>query len=323
MYESIYNHSNFKQHTMAYLIRGKTIFWIFTFFAISYLLAAVLIPPQESVLLRYGINETQATFLELTVTLPVVAIWYVAYYGWSKVKNYALSLQGTLEEKGFSKLSNGLLALVLWLPINTTLSSTIESMLQNYASLTAPLVIINNYITVTVLLIAGIYLSRGAYELRSHINNHQWKMTVPAWIVLIVAGFTYAYITLSNPYRQFPGDSGTATYYLPDWLLASTLIFPYLVVFYLGFRTVQYLHTYKNNVTGLIYKDALKNLANGIAVSMLAILGIRFLVSTNTVLEDGALRLVLLVIYSLLILIALGFVLIARGAKRLQKIEEV
>lgn len=305
-------------------MRNKKIFWLFNLLTASYLLTTLLTPTETSVLLRYGLSETEATLLELTVTLPIVAIWYVAYYGWSKVSNYAHGIKDTREGIAFQKISNGLLALVLWLPLNTTLSTLFRNIYTNNEALTTPLVIANNYLTIALLIVATALLSRGAFELKSFAKKgYSWSFMNASWLILGVLSFMYVYVTLSNPYRQFPGDSGTASYYLPDWLLAPTIILPYLVVFYLGLRAVQYLHVYRYSVNGILYKNALKNIANGVGVSILSVLGIRYLVSVNTILDDAALKLVLAIIYIFLLVIAVGFLLIAKGAKQLHKIEEI
>lgn len=306
-------------------MRNKKIFWLFVVLSLFYVLVTFFTPSDQSVLVRYGLTATEATLLELTVTLPIVAIWFLSYFGWSKISEYAHVVKPTKEASGFQKITNGLLAFVLMLPINSTYNTLARGIYSDNQSLTAPLVIIGNYIHIVILIYAVVMLSRGAFELKSLATKKKidWGFTNFGMFLLAILSFLYVYLTLSNPYRQFAGENGTATYYLPDWLLASTVIFPYLIIFYLGFRTVQYIHTYKHSVPGVIYRDALKHIANGIGVSLIAILAIRYLASLNSVLEDAALKLVLALIYALLVLIGIGFWLIGRGAKKLQQIEEL
>ena len=305
-------------------MRNKKIFWLFVVLSLFYVLVTLFTPSDQSVLVRYGVSATEATLIELTVTLPIVAIWFLAYLGWSKISEYTQVVEPTKEASGFQKITNGLLAFVLMLPINSTYNALARSIYSDNQSLTAPLVIVGNYVHIAILLYAVIMLSKGAFELKSLAKKKLgWGFTNFGMVLLAILSFLYVYITLSNPYRQFAGESGTATYYLPDWLLASTVIFPYLIIFYLGFRTVQYIHIYKHSVPGVIYGDALKYIANGIGVSLIAILAIRYLASLNSVFEDAALKLVLALIYALVVLIGIGFWLIGRGAKKLQQIEEL
>ncbi|HSX43684.1 MAG TPA: hypothetical protein VLE69_00065, partial [Candidatus Saccharimonadales bacterium] len=64
-------------------------------------------------------------------------------------------------------------------------------------------------------------------------------------------------------------------------------------------------------------------LALGLGVVVGFLMVLRYLVALTTTLDNLALKYLLLVVYLLLIFIAIGYGLIASGAKRLKKIEEV
>ena len=77
------------------------------------------------------------------------------------------------------------------------------------------------------------------------------------------------------------------------------------------------------NIPGILYKKALRNLADGVFVAISAIITLRIIVSMTAWFESRTLKIILLIIYLLLLVIAVGYVFIARGAKKLDTIEEV
>lgn len=305
-------------------MRNKKVLWIFIALSLAYLGVSLLTPTESSVLLKYGLSETEARFLKLTITLPIILIWFAAYYGWTKFSNYAHTVRDGKEGPALKKLSDGLLVLIFWLPL-TSVGSSLYSYLRSLSDdWTKPLVIFNNYYNVVILLIAFVLLYQGSvllFGLTKSLKKWRWA---PYLLVLLTAASAYfAYLTLNDPHRMQGEGTAAASYYLPDWMIAATIIFPYLVIFYLAFKTIDNLHRYRLQIKGVLYKKALIHIANGIGWLVLAILGIRYLVALSSVVNGASLKGVLALIYSLVLLIALGYLLIAFGSKRLQKIEEV
>ena len=300
-------------------------FWLFTLLSVAYIVLSLVIPPDNSALLKYDLSTAEAQLLKLTVTLPVVAIWFVAYYGYYKFSRYVSLLPQSAEKAPFRKLQRGLLILVLWLPVTSVISSLFSLFYTQNQDLTPSLIILTNYINIAILLYAFYYLAKGSRELAATAKKAgSWAWKSVAMIVMVIAGLVFVIITLADPYRRNPVDEGlTTAYFLPDWLLASTVIFPYLLIFYLGYQAATCIHTYKEQVNGVIYRSALKHIANGIGVVIISILAIRYFMALGTALNDANLRGILTTLYGLVIIIAIGFLLIARGAKKLQKIEEI
>lgn len=113
------------------------------------------------------------------------------------------------------------------------------------------------------------------------------------------------------------------TYYLPNWLIILTLAVPYVYVWCVGINAVRNLNIYKNRVKGLVYKRAIDYLAKGIAVIIVLSIFIQLIAVLSAQLNRLNLTPLLAVIYLLLVLYALGYGLVSRGAKRLKQIEEV
>ena len=83
------------------------------------------------------------------------------------------------------------------------------------------------------------------------------------------------------------------------------------------------LYLYRKGVKGPIYKKALNDLASGLSWIIITVIVLRCFESISSELTQLSLGLILLVIYVLLVFISGGYVLISRGAKKLQMIEEV
>lgn len=292
---------------------------------IIYTLLTILIPPEASTLTKYSLSPTQAKLLGLTVALPYIVIWFTAFYGYIQCSKYAALLGDTKDGIALRRISTGLTYLAVGLPV-----SAISSVLFNYAATLNPRLqpintIFTNYLALTLVMIGFVYINKGASILRMTILK---KNTTPimfaAVLIFVVFCVVYIYVTLTNPARQFPtAQSARAAYYLPDFLIVTTIIIPYLLAWYWGFRAAYKIHSYQKNVQGIIYQNSLSFLSKGVAAVVVSLIFLRFFVSLSTVFSALTLKVLLLVIYGLLIVIAIGYTLIALGAKKMRKIEEV
>jgi hypothetical protein len=91
----------------------------------------------------------------------------------------------------------------------------------------------------------------------------------------------------------------------------------------MGFLAAYRLYTYQRRVKGAIYRSSLIYVAVGIAAVVMSSIAVRFLATISNQLNRLKLTPVLFIIYGLLVLIAIGFLSIAWGAKKLRRIEEV
>jgi sulfite exporter TauE/SafE len=97
---------------------------------------------------------------------------------------------------------------------------------------------------------------------------------------------------------------------------------PYIYTWFIGLLAAYEIYLYAFKTPGIIYRRALKLLALGlgwtIAVSVLS-----QYITTLTKVRLLKINALLILVYSLLILLAVGYLLVAWGAKKLQRIEEV
>lgn len=306
--------------------RYSGLFFLFLGLAIVYALVTLLTPPDARSLNRYGLSSGGAKFLSLTIVVPYIAIWFTAFYGYMKFKKYSEAIEKSKDGKAMSKIADGLLALALSMPIGAVVAALGTAWRSNNPDILPETVIVNNYTNLFLVLIAFYLIYNGAknlpgvYDTKISVSKNNYFLLG----IFAVFSLSYAYLALSDPASQYAtADTLRASYYLPDWLLLLTVVIPYIVAWYLGFRSVLYMLDYLANVPGKIYRKSLQYLAVGIFFAVLSIITLRFLTSMTSWFSDQQLKIVLLVLYLLLIVIATGYVFIAKGAKKLQQIEEV
>jgi hypothetical protein len=310
--------------TMAALVlKYKKLTGLFIVFSIVYLLQAFLTKPDQATLDKYHISPAQALVLTLTIAIPYVLIWFVALGGYLRFRLYTDKIAKSKDGKAFGTMAEGVLWLALWLPFSAIVGNLTTQYYRSHPQATDIMVNINNYANILMLFVSFVLLSKGASGLLSLIRRPHLSMPTTGIIITICLSSIYVYLVFHDPARQFPTrDVPVAAYYLPDWAILTTIIIPRLIMWYLGARTVYILFLYRNKVKGRLYKNALENLARGLGCVVLLSIILRCFQSLTTLLSNLSIGAILLVIYALLLLIAVGYILIAKGAKSLQMIEE-
>lgn len=290
-----------------------------------YVVAIFVIPPDPQVLAKYQLTAAQLRLLSLTVYIPYIIIWVIAFYGFIRFKQYTQVIKESPDGRPLEKLANGHMLLAFSLPL-----SALSSALTNYIERRSPdwmaeATILENYIALAVTLAGFILISRGAAELVATINKKPRIAHGQVWTVGFAAlAAAYSYVILHSPVRQFSTGAGQeAVFYLPDSLIILTIILPYIYIWYLGMRSAAHIDLYKKHVRGHIYKPFLGSLAAGIAWVIAASILLQFFTALSDLVGVLALRSLLVLIYLLLIFISVGYIKIALGAKQLKKIEEV
>lgn len=305
-------------------IRHKPLMLLFSLFTITYLWLTFATPPESVVLTKYGLTAHKVYVLRLATVIPYILIWFIALFGYIKFRNYARSIQESREGRALKLISDGLLVLAIMLPLNTILSNTASYLYHRDPSIKPLLVIMTNYITLIILLFAFTIIGRGARKLQATLSysGYTWRQWLGILLLTILA-LLYVFLLFTNPDRRSGGSTAFNGTYLPDWVLALTIVLPYLYIWYLGMVSALRISTYSLRVKGILYKAFLRYLANGVALVVLGQMSVRYLTSLSSHLDNVGLQFLLLIIYIVLFLIGIGFGLIAYGAHKLQKIESV
>jgi hypothetical protein len=287
----------------------------------AYAAAVFLLPADPEVLEKYHLSEDAARFINLTVILPLVGIWLAGFYGWYKMKQYAASVAGSAEGTPFNTIANGLMTLIFSLPLISAVSTLLTYAARTNPDFLAASTIIRNYLNIAFVLIAFYLIGKGAQQLVQLTRTKTLALDNRRWTLLFMAlASIFTWLVISHT----PGDGRQDTvYYLPEWLVIFTIVLPYLYIWYRGLLAAYCLYVYQQKVKGVLYKQALKYLSAGIAAVIGISMGIQILIVFTERINTLHLTPVLGLIYVLVACYAIGYGLIARGAKKLKTIEDV
>jgi hypothetical protein len=307
------------------LLKNKQLSSIYAVLIVVYLLQTLAAPVDKLTLTKYHIDTTQARLLTLTIAIPYIIIWCVALIGYIRLNIYITLIQKYKDGAAFKTISKGILWLGLWLPVSTIINNCFFEYYSGHHAATANLVRLNNYLNL-VILFGGFWLVyKGSGQLLALVKRKPTDVTSQAVTLLFITfSVLYTFLTLQDVARQHPTASvATATYYEPDWLILLTIVIPRLLYWFLGIYAVQNIYLYRKRIKGRLYKHALNNLALGLGAVVVVTVLLRCIQSLSATLERLSLGLLLGVVYILLMLISVGYVLIAKGAKSLQQLEEL
>ena len=305
-------------------LKNKRLSILYILFVAVYVWQTLNAPIDKTLLAKYNINSGQLKLISLTVIIPYIIIWLIALTGYIRINSYVTFIKKDKDGKAFKSISQGILALTLWLPISTIVTNYFKRAYIEHHAATANLIRLDNYLNMLILLGGFLLIYKGSNNLLMIIKKPKNQSSLKFVLIYIIFAALYVFLTLHDSARQFPTKSvATAAYYESDWLIVLTLVIPRLIYWFIGAQAVQNIFTYRKNVKGKLYKHALNRLAQGIAGVVTATIVLRCYQSLSDPLAKLNLGLILAVVYLLLIGISTGYILIAKGAKNLQQLEEL
>ena len=294
------------------------------FFLISllYALVALLGPTDTATLTRYHLTQQRTHMLNLTVVLPLLTIWQAAFYGFSVFRSYAHFVTDTKEGPAFKQLAMGLGLLAFSLPVNSASSSLLNLLVIYHPSFSGPGTIAKNYIILLLPMLAFLTLNKGAEKLVMLSKRGKKPLLKPElWSLgAIIVSCLYTWLIISRPDASIHAAN---VYNLPNWLIISTLVVPYLYTWFRGVQAAYFITVYQHNVRGSLYRRSLAFLSSGVLVVIVLNVLIQLITTLSSRLYRLHLTPLLIIVYVLIALYAVGFGLIASGAKKLKRIEEV
>ncbi|HSX29554.1 MAG TPA: hypothetical protein VLE73_03265 [Candidatus Saccharimonadales bacterium] len=293
--------------------------YIFVLLVAAYVVLALALPPNQATLKKYDLTESELRLLSLTLIVPLIIIWFTALYGYLRFKAYAEVIKTSNEGTSFNHLADGLMVLAFGMPVTAIISSVLGEMMRQHNNLTPVATICRNYISLLFFIVAFVLIAKGANGLMQTLRPQAPAYPRYGGFGVLVLSSVFTAMVIGRPES---GNSGSI-YYLPDWLIVLTLVIPYLFVWCTGLLAAYHLYVYKSRVRGTIYKQAFNNLALGIAAIVVISIVLQFLTTITEQLNRLHLTPILLILYVLVGLYAVGYGLVARGAKKLRKIEEV
>jgi hypothetical protein len=291
--------------------------------AIVYVLLIFLLPGNQSIMQEHRLTTTEYHILQFLVGLPLMAVWFMAFYGYAKLGEYARSIKKTPEASGFGRLAQGCAWIAWSLPIHSIVSLVIRAFGNAHPGFKPAGIIIINYTDLLFPVVGFTLIGAASRHLFDRAKMNLSAASIRGLTLLFVAGgVLYCYLTFS----RFTGIGLGATsnpYHMAVWLTVLTVIVPYLYAWFVGLLAVYELVSYGRHVRGVLYRQAMHMLVMGLLTMILG--SIAFQYSRSLQPGDGHLVLGSYLLFSLIfqVITGIGFAIIALGASRLKKIEEV
>jgi len=289
----------------------------FTILAVVTAGLALGLPPDPHTVQRLHTTDATYRLAIAAILIPYVLIWYASFYAFAKLREYSKPLKNTKDGAAFHKITIGMATLAFSLVIPTIVSLILNNIAAHYPGFKSAAVITDNYLGIFPGMMAFLLLYNGSRLLvgtvRSKTRELDLRWYAP-WFLLLSAVFSH--LTIENQYRWHP-------YHLSVWLLVVTFIIPYLYGWTVGLLTAYSLRAYAKAVRGLLYKQAVRQFANGVAITVAGSIAIQFVNITIAQRINRSLGALLLIDYALLIIVAVGLILMALGTNKLKEIEEV
>ena len=300
-----------------YLKKVSPFFW-FTVLTLIYLVTSLLVPVSGKTLAMLHVSLSEYRMLLITVLVPYILIWFAAFYAYHKSDQYARALKGTDEADSFAYISKGVRVMAWGLAIPAILSVILNGIAAKNPSFKDTATVINNYATMLVPLIAFSFIGIGARRLSEQVESRPSLNGIRIFVLaFLIFGVYYTSAALSTLYRH---DN---PYHLSRYVLLLTVIVPYLYAWFAGILSCYDLALYSRKVRGLLYKRALATLSAGLITIIGSTIFIQFIKIAFAYQDNLSINSLLVIIYILLIIEAIGFILIANGARQLKRIEEI
>lgn len=292
-------------------------------FSIIYLLLAAVLPANTQASQMYHLTSPQYHILQFMVILPLMLLSFCAFYGYAKLQNYASSIEKTPEGKDFNLLALGCKWLAWGLLIPAIITIILNSIANAHPSFSDTTLIISNYVSLVVALVAFSFISSGSHGLLSRSNKRLSALNLKMLIIaFVLIGVTYCFLT----FRQLIGKSISSTnnpYALPLWLMFLTIIIPYLYAWIVGLLAAYEIIIFSKLSRGVLYRHALQQVATGLGIVIASSVALQYLSAAVPRNEHLSLDSSLAATYAIRLGATVGYILIARGAVRMRKIEEV
>lgn len=291
---------------------------------VCYLVISLTTPTTQNQ--AFQLSALQRYILQFTISVPLLAIWLSGIISGHQLHNYAEHLEDQDLKVTFTRLSRGIYFLVLGSILTTILGSVRSRFLSDF-SVQMTLTVINNYLYVFMPLIGLSLILQSAIELAksNRASNLTFFRVAAAALIPILATVGHVWLISTNPSRQISTLAGVSpSYYLPDYLIYSTIVIPSFITWLIGSLAISYLRLYRRLVAGYIYQSSASFFTAGLVLIIVSSVILQLLLSVgSTRLLALGLTPILAVVYLFIIFQTIGYLLIWRSAKKLFVIEKV
>jgi hypothetical protein len=290
--------------------------------AILYLILLLLIPANKTTLHQYNWSTFDYHLIYLLIVLPMIAIWFIAFYGYQMLRKYSETITASPDGPDFARLSRGVAWLAWGLPIPSIASLVLNAIANKHPGFHAAAIIIANYISLVLPLIAFIIIGNGSRGLM-HRAKLNITLSGARTIIFIFVLFGVLFCYLNFRHFDLTANNSNNPYYLPAWLMVTTIIIPYLYAWFVGLLAAYEIAIVAAKSRGLFYRQALRMCSFGIVAVIASSIVLQYISSVEPRSGHLELNYRLLAAYLFRIVAAGGFAMIAIGARHMRKIEEV
>lgn len=266
-----------------------------------------------------GYSITELLLIRLTVLIPIFAIWVLAIRGASRFKAYAVAIRKSSDGKSMDLLANGLLLLVLYI-IAICFSAPIVALFR-YTDHLKLVLALTNHVPMVLALVASWALFVSSRSLVELTNERYWSKR--RLIYLAIPYISLMSLFALDFYYQAPQlvtAEGTPRFGMSHSILIFTYVIPHMLIWFFGIVSAINFAWYAKKIEGSIYRELFSQTYKGILLVYLSIFMAQlFIISPLVATHFGV---GLLLVYGMLLLAILGYVLLFRGAVKLQRIEE-
>lgn len=295
----------------------------YTVLSVTYLLLILLLPASKDSLAEHNFSEFEYRIVRLSIGIIYVIAWFAAFYGYKKLLEYSQLIRKTKEGAAFNKLAMGAAWLAWSFPVALIINNILYAISYCWDDFKPTAIILSNYISLILPLIGFTIVGSAAHAL-ARKNRLQPSLRGIRAIAVLLAfiGAAYCYATFTHFNLHEVGNTQNP-YHLPIIIMLTTIMVPYLYAWFAGLFAIYEISLVGRQASGLLYRNALMLLVVGLGVVIIGSIAIEYLFSVQP--RQGYFTLDYRLVLTLLfrIMTGIGFALIALGAIRLKRIEEV
>ena len=294
--------------SVAYTIYAIMLFVAFTL--------AFILPSTRFSSFIFSVPVSNSAIANITFIARSAIEWFAAAFAFTELFEYAKSLDKGRERVALRRIAAGIGVLALGISVPVLALRIVGLITLHNPNLGNLGAVLARYIGLALSLAGFIVLSFGIQKLvRIRPGIHPAN---PLIFLYVVISTLFTYFVVYN----YPGAQH-GPYYLPLYLLLPTVVMLSLYTWFIGFSAASMLFLYARAVKGILYKQALRWLANGVVVFIVCSILSQFVAGLVSYTHGLSLAITIIAVYILFLIQTVSFVLMAYGARQLKKIEEV
>jgi len=289
----------------------------------AYVLLVFLLPASVATRHTYHLSALEYRSALLAVALPSLLTWVAAFLGYAKLRQYVTVVRKSPEGSYFDKLATGCAWLAWSLPVSSLFGLLANAAGEEWSAVHGAATITDNYLGVLLAVVAFSLIGAAS---RGLVNHAKLKFSLAGvrglMLSFLAAGVLYCYLVFRRLDLTSLGSTHNA-YSLPIWLVVLSVIIPYLYAWFAGLLAAYEINLFSKHTNGVLYRQALQLLVGGLTAIILSFIALQYI--STVVPSQGHLvlgyRLVIITLFR--IIGGGGFLMLALGAQKLKRIEEV